>query len=158
MHLGKVQEWWTAQYAMNCRNVAKGMSRLTRRKVTSSLAGECYAMIAVIGELVYNKAVLSQIYGQRMKDIPTIVVTDCKNLEEAVHSSSLVEDRWIITDVAAIKEALERKEITEIQRVPSERMIANCLTKAGASGKELLTILRTGKFHIPEGWLNTNKS
>ena len=133
-------------------------SKKLRRKVTSSLAGECYAMIAVIGELVYTKAVLSQIYGQRMKDIPTIVVTDCKNLEEAVHSSSLVEDRWLITDVAAIKEALERKEITEIQRVPSERMIANCLTKAGASGKELLTILRTGKFHIPEGWLNTKKS
>ena len=133
-------------------------SKKLRRKVTSSLAGECYAMIAVIGELVYTMAVLSQIYGQRVKDIPTIVVTDCKNLEESVHSSSLVEDRWLITDIAAIKEALERKEITEIQRVPSERMIANCLTKAGASGKELLTILRTGKFHIPEGWLNMKKS
>ena len=51
-------------------------------------------MIGVIGELVYTKAILAQIYGQRIKAITTLVVTDCKNLDEAVHSSSLVEDRW----------------------------------------------------------------
>ena len=128
-------------------------SKKLRRKVISSLAGECFAMIGVIGELVYTKAILAQIYGQRIKAIKTVVVTDCKNLDEAVHSSSLVEDRWLITDIAAIKEALENKEITEVRRVPSERMLANCLTKAGASGEELLTVLRTGRFEIPEGWL-----
>ena len=93
-----------------------------------------------------------------MQSIPTIVVTDCKNLEEAVHSSSLVEDRWLITDIAAIKEALETKEVTEIRRVPSEKMIANCLTKAGASGAELMTILRTGRYEIPEEWLTMERN
>ena len=133
-------------------------SKKLRRKVTSSLAGECYAMIGIIGELAYTKAVLAQIYGTRMQSIPTIVVTDCKNLEESVHSSSLVEDRWLITDIAAIKEALETKEVTEIRRVPSEKMIANCLTKAGASGAELMTILRTGRYEMPEEWLTMERN
>ena len=130
-------------------------SKKLRRKVTSSLAGECLAMIGVIGELVYIKTVFSQIYGQRVQEIPTIVVTDCRNLEEAVYSSSLVEDRWLITDIAAIKEALEKKEITAVRRVPSERMLANCLTKSGASGEELLSVLRTGKYEVPRDWLQT---
>ena len=133
-------------------------SKKLRRKVISSLAGECFAMIGVIGELAYTKAILAQIYGQRIKAITTLVVTDCKNLEEAVHSSSLVQDRWLITDIAAIKEALENKEITQVHRVPSERMLANCLTKAGASGEELRTVLRTGRFEIPEGWLTRSRT
>ena len=82
------------------------------------MAGECLAMIGVIGELVYIKTVFSQIYGQRVQEIPTIVVTDCRNLEEAVYSSSLVEDRWLITDIAAIKEALET--FKEALRNPQE--------------------------------------
>ena len=133
-------------------------SKKLRRKVISSLAGECFAMIGVIGELVYTKAILAQIYGQRIKAITTLVVTDCKNLDEAVHSSSLVEDRWLITDIAAIKEALENREISEVHRVPSERMLANCLTKAGASGEELRTVLRTGRFEIPEEWLTKSRA
>ena len=132
-------------------------SKKLRRKVTSSLAGECYSMIGVIGELVYTKAVLAQIYGQRIQEVPCVVVTDCKNLYEAVHSTSMVEDMWLITDIASIKDALESKEVTEIQRVPSERMIANCLTKAGASGEELMTILKTGKYTIPQNWLQNVK-
>ena len=142
----------------NATAVLNWRSKKLRRKVTSSLAGECYAMIGIIGELAYIKAVLAQIYGTRVESIPTVVVTDCKNLEEAVHSSSLVEDRWLITDIAAIKEALESKEVTEIKRVPSEKMIANCLTKAGASGVELLEILRTGRYEMPEDWLADNRN
>ena len=60
---------------------------------------------------------------------------------------------WLITDIAAIKEAIETGEVTEIQRVPSERMLANCLTKNGASGEELLKVMRTGRYTVPPGWL-----
>jgi len=128
-------------------------SKKLRRKVTSSMAGECYSLVAIIGEMVYTKGVLAQIYGQRIQNIPCLAVTDCKNLYEAVHSTSLVEDMWLITDIAAIKEAIETGEVTEIQRVPSERMLANCLTKNGASGEELLKVMRSGRYTLPPGWL-----
>jgi hypothetical protein len=55
-----------------------------------------------------------------------VVVTDCKNLYEAIHSISLVEDMWLITDIAAINEAIEKGEVSEVPRVSSERMLANC--------------------------------
>ena len=132
-------------------------SKKIKRKVTSSLAGECFAMVGIIGELVYTRAVLSEIYGQRINEVATLVVTDSRNLFEAVHSSKLVEDLWLATDIASIKEALEGKEITDVKWVPGDRMIANCLTKAGASGEELLTILRTGEYDVPTEWIEDLK-
>ena len=46
------------------------------------------------------KSILVQIFGRRMDNL------DCRNLHEAVRSTKLVDDSWIITDVAMIKDAL----------------------------------------------------
>ena len=127
-------------------------SKKIRRKVISSLAGEALAMIGTIGEIVYTRAVLEQLYGKRVNKIPSLVVTDSKNLEEAIQSTSLVEDSWLIPDIAVIKEAIEEKTVTHVRRVKSQEMLANCLTKAGASGAELLNVLRTGEYKLPGGW------
>ena len=54
--------------------------------------GETLAIIATLGELVYTKAVLKQLIGTRIHKIPTLVITDSKNLEEAIYSTSLMED------------------------------------------------------------------
>ena len=88
-----------------------------------------------------------------MENIPAIVFTDSNNLFKSVHSSSQVEDTWLIPDVAMIKDALEQKVISEVRLVPGERMLANCLTKAGATGTELLEVLRTGEYEVPGGWI-----
>ena len=94
------------------------------RKVTSSLAGETLAMIATIGEVVYMKAVLGEMYGRRVEEVPTIIVTDANNLNEAVHSTSLVEDAWLRTDIAAIQDALELGVVTRVFRVGKDDMLA----------------------------------
>ena len=65
-----------------------------------------------------------------------LVVTDSKNLTEAIKLKSLVEDPWLRTDMVAIQEAVENTTITEIIRVSTSDM-ANCLAKAGATGNEL---------------------
>ena len=122
------------------------------RKVTSSLAGETLAMIATIGEVVYIKAVLREVYGKRVEDVPTIIVTDANNLNEAVHSTSLVDDAWLRTDIAAIKDALETGVVTIVRKVGKEDMLADCLTKPGASAIGLLEVLRTGHYRLLEGW------
>ena len=128
-------------------------SKKIRRKVISSLAGEALAMIVTIGVIVYTRAVLEQLYGKRVNMIPSIVVTDSKNLEEAIQSTSLVEDSWLVPDIAVIKEAVEEKTVTHVRRVKSQEMLANCLTKAGASGTELLNVLRIGEYKLPGGWV-----
>ena len=127
-------------------------SKQLKRKVISSLAGEALAMTGTIGEIVYTKAILVQIFGKRIRDVPVIVVTDSKNLDEAVHSTSLVDDPWLIPDIAIIKEALEDGTVTAVRRVSSEEMLANCLTKIGASSEGLMTVLKTGKYSLPGGW------
>ena len=127
-------------------------SKKIKRKVSSSLAGETLAMVETIGEVVYTRAVLEQVYGGRMRQLPAIIFTDSNNLYKSIYSTKLVNDPWLIPDVAAVKEALEEKVVTEVRLVPGDQMLANCLTKAGASGDSLLKVLRTGIYRMPGGW------
>ena len=80
-----------------------------------------------------------------------MIYTDSKNLHEAIHSSLLVDDAWLIPDIAMIKEAKEQGTISEIRRVSGKVMLANCLTKAGATAEDLLHILQTGEYKMPPG-------
>ena len=105
-------------------------SKQIRRKVISALAGEAMSMIGMIGDLVYTKAVLEELFGSRIKEIPTIVVTDCKNLTEAIKSTSMVKDPWLIPDIAVIKQAVEDRTVTKVARVAGSEMLADCLTKS----------------------------
>ena len=44
------------------------------------------------------------------------------------------------------KESLETEEIEELNFVKSGQMLANCLTKKGASSKSLMAVLRNGEM------------
>ena len=118
------------------------------RKVVSSLAGEALAMVAMIGEIVYNKSILVQIFGDSLQTIPVIIFTDCKNLYDAVYSTCLVDDAWLIPDISIIQEALEQKTVTSLRRVAGKDMLADCLTKAGASAEQLMHVLQTGQYEL----------
>jgi hypothetical protein len=85
-------------------------SKKIKKKVASFLAGETLAMIATIGEMVYIKSILGQIFGTRVEEIPVLIVIDANNLEESIHSTSLVDDKWLVPDIATIKEAMENGE------------------------------------------------
>ena len=98
---------------------------------------------------MYTKAIFKQIYGEIIDSVPVVVYTDSRNLYEAIHSTTLVDDAWLIPDIAMIKEALCQKTITCVRRVKSEDMLANCLTKAGVSAEQLMKVLQTGHYVIP---------
>ena len=127
-------------------------SKKIRRKVSSSLAGETLAMVMAFGELIYTRSVLRFILGGRVDKIPSVVFTDSNNLFKSVYSTSQVDDSWLIADMASLKDALEEGTVSEVRLVPGNLMIANCLTKAGASGDGLLQILRSGMYDVPGGW------
>ena len=121
------------------------------RKVVSSLAGEALAMNDTIGEVVYNKAVLRQIFGEEIERVPVIIATDSNNLFKSIYSTSLVEDGRLVPDIAIVKEAIEQGVVTEIRKVDSKEMIANCLTKAGASSNLLTNVVQSGTYKLPGG-------
>ena len=174
--LGSVEEWTIVGYGdagirsmpdklssvggqvIMITNVTKGQacvlnwrSKKLVRKVVSSLAGEALALVATVGEIVYNKAILKQIFGEVVDQVPVVVYTDSKNLHEAVFSTSLVDDAWLIPDIAILKDAIENGTIGSFRRVSADDMLANCLTKAGASAEQLMTVLQTGQYELPPG-------
>lgn len=100
---------------------------------------------------MYNKAILNQIFGDVVNEMPVILFTDCKNLFDAIHSTCLVSDSWLVPDIAMIKEAKEQGTVTAIKRVLGKDMIANCLTKTSASAEDLMDILHSGNYQIPTG-------
>ena len=119
--------------------------------MVSSLAGEALALNAVIGSGVYFKSLLQDIFGPKMMKMPIVVYTDSRNLFRAVHSTGQVEDDWLIVDVAVAKEALLDGTVESVRRVSSQDMLADCLTKAGASPEKLLKVITTGEYEMPEG-------
>ena len=67
-----------------------------------------------------------------------------------MYSTKLVDDPWLIPDIAIIKEALQDGTITAVKRVPGKEMLVNCLTKQGASAEKLLAVMEKGEYELPE--------
>ena len=62
---------------------------------------------------------------------------------ENVYSTKLVDDKRLID---AISESLARNEIREIKCCPGKDHLADCMTKRGASGYNLLNVLKEGRM------------
>jgi hypothetical protein len=141
----------------NCACVLSWRGRKLRRIVTSSTAAETLALNDVVSEIVFLLAVLSEILGDGVAKIPINVYTDSDNVKKAVHSTAMVDDPRLRTEIAVLKESLEKEEVTRLVCIPGKSMIANCMTKRGASGKDLLEILNNGCFlSDPMTWVEKN--
>ena len=119
--------------------------RKLRRVVSSSTAGEALAANYTLDELVYMKEVLKEIFRERAEQIPIELFTDSRNLYRSVMSTSLVDNPRLRTEVAKLQESLKIGELTKLWQVPGQDMLADCLTKKGASAEKLMNILRTSK-------------
>ena len=129
----------------NKSSVLNWRSNKIKRVVSSSTAAEALAANAVLDEMVYIKFVLRELLGDVVDNIPLHLVTDSKNLHDAVLSSTLVENPRLRTDIAKVKESLKEKELQDFSLVKGKEMIADVLTKKGAPGTLLMNILRTGE-------------
>ena len=139
-------------YVVMITNKAEGKSSVLnwrsneiKRVVSSSTAAEALAANETLDEMVYIKFVLRELLGDGVDNIPLHLVTDSKNLHKAVLNSTLVENPRLRTDIAKVKESSETKELNVFSCVKGKDMIADVLTKKGASGAMLMNILRTGE-------------
>ena len=73
-------------------------------------------------------------------------------MHNAVHSTSQVDDAWSITDIAAIKDAMDDGHVDKYIKVKATEMIANCLTKRGAGAASMMKVVTEGEYKIPGGW------
>ena len=123
-------------------------SRKIRRVVKSTLAAECLAAVEAAEITVYIATVLKEIL-KSSHSIDTFVFCDNKNLVNAVHSSTNLEDKRLLIDVSILRDMLERHELTNFVWVSTEHQLANALTKQGASCKFLINVFNdiSLRFH-----------
>ena len=102
--------------------------------------------------MFYVRQILKQMFGPKADEIPGLALTDNQDLYSCVHNLKACEDKRLLADVIDIKQAIvDDKTITELRYVSKDLMIADCLTKTGRLGEDLLQVVRTGVYHIPGG-------
>ena len=133
--------------------LVKWRSKTCSRAVHSSMASESYAMLELLGEMKFLKAILCQMYGRRMNSLPSIAITDSKNLWDSLHAIKNIDDKILLNTIIEIKEAMCVDDCAqEIRHLPKQFMLADCLTKGGVSGSDLMTVLQHGRFVLEGGW------
>ena len=119
-------------------------SRKIQRVVRSTLAAETLAMEEALEECFIIQSMLLEIYKRDAKSglFPIHCYTDSKSLLESVHSTKTLKEKRLKADVCVIREMLEKKEIESINWCPSNRQLADCLTKSSASSTKLMSLLK----------------
>ena len=75
------------------------------------------------------------------KILPIKCITDSNSLHDAVYSSKEVTEKRLKIELCAIRESLEKGEVTSVLWTNSKNQLADCLTKEGASHDKLYDAL-----------------
>ena len=125
-------------------------SNKIKRVVGSTGAAEGLELQTAISLAIFLRAVLMEIIGIKpTSKIPIESFVDSNNCFQAVNSTKFVEDKRLRLDIAQIQECVRIEDVS-VHWVPAERMLADCLTKSGASSQMLLSVLQTGRLQGEE--------
>eukprot|EP00435_Cladocopium_sp_Y103_P060613 s808_g22.t1 len=130
------------------------------RAVGSTLAAEAQSMVSATGTLEWTSLLLSEAldgpfdvrtYEAVLRRRKPVVITDCKSLYDhliSVSSPTAVEDRRTSIDIVILRQSMLRM-MASVRWVPTNRMIADSLTKNAGDPTDLLrACIREGKYQI----------
>ena len=130
------------------------------RVVASTLAGEAQALSTACGTAEWVSLMLAEAqhgsidlrtHAQLSDRVPIIGITDCKSLFDAVmsvSSPSKVDDKRVAIDLAIIRQAVERTQMS-VRWCPTQLMLADSLTKDQADPADLLrAALHVGVYQL----------
>ena len=120
-----------------------------KRIVRSTIAAEALSLLQGLENAIYLRALMSEVLGCDANVVKIIAYVDNKSVVEAVYSTKQVDDKKLRIDLGAIKECVDRGEVSSVRWCPGDKQLANCLTKRGASSHMILDILHTGVLNIP---------
>ena len=69
-----------------------------------------------------------------------------KGAVQSINSTNSMIDKRLRIDTAAIRQMLERGEISTVSHCPGKDQLADCLTKRGADGSQLLKVTVDGSL------------
>ena len=119
-----------------CCMVKSTMASETLALVDAAEAS-CWLSNLILELLSYNKDVKIH--------LPIACFTDSRQLYDALHSIRHVLKKRLRVEIGVLREMIEKKEIISGNWITSDKQIANCLTKRGASPDLLLKVLSCGK-------------
>ena len=97
---------------------------------------------------IYLKQIIMELTAADNASIPIEALVENRSVEDAIYSTKSVDDKRLRVDVGSIKEMLNKKEVMKVPWIPGEKMIANALTKCGASSFDLLRCIQEGRLAI----------
>ena len=101
----------------------------------STLAAEALALIECAEAAVHIRRLLMEV--TRCRNIPVKCFVDNKSLLDSLNSKKNVTDKRLRIDLCVIQDMLKNKEVDTISWVSTSDQLADCLTKKGASTRQL---------------------
>ena len=135
-----------------------------RRVVRSTLAAETSAVVDALDVAYFvSKVFHEMLYGtskgvsfipkgisggctHSLGLMPIHGFTDNNALYRNANSTTMVTEKRVQVDIAVIKQMLERGELICFQWVPSEKQLADSLTKRGADSLKLTVVFERGRL------------
>ena len=111
------------------RVVKSAMAAETLNQVEAAEA--CFWLANLLNEILYCKS-------NDTKNIKIECFTDNHQLYDSVYSIRPIQDKRLRTEIALLREMINKNEITKINWIENKYQIADCLTKYGASSEKLL--------------------
>jgi len=138
-------------------NVVHYASIKSKRVCKSVLAAELFAFVDGYDAGFAVRDSVNRMYGR--DDIPLSVYTDSHTLYGLCISLSQTTERRLQIDLALIREAYERREITHIMWIAGNINPADDLTKVDKRCGALEKLLATNKFNPPpQAWVSRDKA
>ena len=117
---------------------------LSDRVTKSPLASEVMSVADAADSGFMVASVIKELYD--MEKLPVIELrTDSKSLKEHLGTKKVIQDPHLRIDTARLREMVEIGEV-HVTWVPTELMLADCLTKTDASSDLLREVLASGKL------------
>ena len=129
-------------------NILRWQSKKISRICKSTIAAETISLLEAVETAYFLKLLFEDITGRSGMDI--ICYSDNKSLVQHLKTTNTVTDFRLRVDISRLREMLDNGEITDVRWVSTDRKLADCLTKSGASAANLLHVLKTNS--ISEFW------
>lgn len=120
------------------------------RVTHSAMAAETIAFAEAFDAAFTTQHTLQKLLQRKVK---LQMLTDSKQLFDAITRSTRTKERRLMIDIAAAKESFEKREISDLGLVSTQHMLADCLTKV-MHPNQLLQVVSSGKLeHDIEKWV-----
>ncbi len=131
-------------------DVLSWSSNKIKRVVHSAFAAETLGCNDAVSDAIYMRQLISEtLYNDpKSRVIPIYGFVDNMQLFEQITSSKQSQDKRVRLDIAEIQECVQKQDIENIFWIPTQDMLADCLTKRNADSMKLAEVLESGQINF----------